>query len=295
MFGRKAATVPTDPGKIRSIYKTERCNAMLVVFTDLDGTFLDSLTYYYDKSLPALEYLHQRNIPVVFCSSKTRSEQEVYREKLGIHHPFIVENGGAIYIPNGYFPFDFEFHRVTDEYQIIELGIPYQQVRRVIEQVRAETGVHFKGYGDMTDEEVAELTGLDIKSAHFARAREYDETVNLQVNASDRDKVLALIKRAGLNYIFGSRFCNVMGPHDKGKAVRILIDLFKRKEGQVTSAGIGDSLNDVSMLSVVDMAYLVQKPDNSWESMSISNLRRVEGIGPEGWSTAVMEIVEYTV
>jgi len=264
---------------------------MLVVFTDLDGTFLNRLDYSYDKSLPALERLCRRNIPLVFCSSKTRSEQEAYREKLGIYHPFIVENGGAIYIPKGYFSFDFEFHRGTDKYQIIELGIPYQRVRQIIEQVRSETGVNFRGYGDMTDEEVAELTGLDIRSARRARTREYDETVNLEVSASDKNKVLASIKQAGLNYIFGSRFCNVMGPHDKGKAVRILIDFFKKNERQITSVGIGDSLNDAPMLSVVDIAYLVQKPDKSWESMNVSNLYRVNGIGPDGWSTAINEVI----
>jgi len=35
-----------------------------------------------------------------------RKEIEYYRKKLDNNHPFISENGGGIFIPKGYFPFD---------------------------------------------------------------------------------------------------------------------------------------------------------------------------------------------
>jgi mannosyl-3-phosphoglycerate phosphatase len=66
-----------------------------LVFTDLDGTLLDSRTCSYEKSLAAINRLEQKGIPIIFCSAKTRAEQEVYRRELGLRHPFVVENGGA--------------------------------------------------------------------------------------------------------------------------------------------------------------------------------------------------------
>ncbi len=96
-----------------------------VIFTDLDGTLLDRVTYSYDKTLLTIAYLREKGIPLVFCSAKTRAEQEWYQEKLGIRAPFIVENGGAIFIPQGYFPFSFIKGKAEGRYQIIELGIPY--------------------------------------------------------------------------------------------------------------------------------------------------------------------------
>ncbi|UCH52084.1 MAG: HAD hydrolase family protein, partial [Chloroflexota bacterium] len=63
----------------------------LVIFSDLDGTLLDRATYSYDKALPTVDYLRERGIPIVFCSAKTRVEQEVYRRELKVFHPFIVE------------------------------------------------------------------------------------------------------------------------------------------------------------------------------------------------------------
>jgi len=48
--------------------------------------------------------MKEKNIPLVLTSAKTRLEQNAIREDLGLSDPFIVENGGAIVIPKGYFP-----------------------------------------------------------------------------------------------------------------------------------------------------------------------------------------------
>ena len=52
-------------------------------------------------------------------------------------------------------------------------------------------------------------------------------------------------------------------------------------------AAIGDSPNDASMLEVVDLPFLVQRPDESWADMDIPGMRRVEGVGPAGFSVVV--------
>jgi len=95
-----------------------------VIFTDLDGTLLDPITYSYHQAMDAVELLRRKEIPLIFCSAKTRAEQEVYRRELGINDPFIVENGGAIYIPENYFSSPFEHHKITPGYIVIELGTP---------------------------------------------------------------------------------------------------------------------------------------------------------------------------
>ena len=65
------------------------------MFTDLDGTLLHPHTYSSDPARPALDTLKRLGIPVVFCTSKTRPEVELWRQRLGVTDPFIVENGGA--------------------------------------------------------------------------------------------------------------------------------------------------------------------------------------------------------
>jgi mannosyl-3-phosphoglycerate phosphatase len=76
-----------------------------IIFTDLDGTLLDYSTYSFEKALPALQLLKEKDIPLIICSSKTKKEIEYYRKKLDNHHSFISENGGGIFIPKGYFGF----------------------------------------------------------------------------------------------------------------------------------------------------------------------------------------------
>jgi len=263
-----------------------------VIFTDLDGTLLDPETYSYDPALPCIEYLRSQEIPIIFCSAKTRAEQEVYRRELQINDPFIVENGGAVFISQGYFPFEFEYHKAKDSYKVIELGIPYYRIREILVQIRKDTGGNFTGFGDMSAEEVASLTSLVLEAAQRAKAREYDETLNLVGTPDEINEVLNAIKEKGLNYTSGGRYYDVSGPNDKGKATRILIELFNRKTEKIKTIAIGDSPNDLPMLSAVDIPVLVQKRGGTWEEIDIPNLRRVEGIGPEGWARAIGAIIE---
>jgi mannosyl-3-phosphoglycerate synthase (EC 2.4.1.217)/mannosyl-3-phosphoglycerate phosphatase (EC 3.1.3.70) len=262
---------------------------MKVVFTDLDGTLLDS-TYSYVEALDALKLLQAKKIPIVFCSAKTRAEQEVYRKELGIAAPFVVENGGAIFIPEDYFSFPFDYHKVIPGYSVIELGTSYKQLRMMLKEVGRKTGIAVKGFGDMSAEEVAKDSGLSLKFARLAKQREYSETLKLGGDKAKQGLVLRRIKEVGLDYIHGGRYYETMKGNDKGKATRILIRLLRQKFDIVETIGIGDSQNDFPMLAMVDLPVLVQKPDRSWEKINLDNLHRVEGIGPLGWSKTIKEI-----
>ena len=105
----------------------------LVIITDLDGTFLDYQTYSYQASLATLRKLQSLNVPVVLCSSKTRSEMEPLWHELGLKDPFIVENGGAIFFPPDYFPFAVENLRVRGKFHMLELGQKIDVLRSALQ------------------------------------------------------------------------------------------------------------------------------------------------------------------
>ena len=262
---------------------------MKAVFTDLDGTLLNS-TYSYSKSLDALRLLQAKKIPIIFCSAKTRAEQEVYREELDITDPFVVENGGAVFIPENYFSFPIDYHKVVPGYSVIELGTPYERLRVVLKEVERRTGMTIKGFGDMSVEEVARDSGLSLEFARLAKQREYSETLKLEADRARQDLVLRKIKEAGLDCTHGGRYYEVMKGNDKGKATYILTRLLRQKFDKVETVGIGDSQNDLPMLGAVDIPMLVQKLDTSWEKTNLDNLRRVEGVASVGWSKAIKEI-----
>ena len=78
---------------------------MNVVFTDLDGTLLDAATYSFEAAEPALREIRAAGVPLIVVTSKTRTETEWWRERIGAAAPYVVENGGVALIPEGCFSF----------------------------------------------------------------------------------------------------------------------------------------------------------------------------------------------
>jgi mannosyl-3-phosphoglycerate phosphatase len=267
----------------------------LIIYTDLDGTLLDHCTYSIRESLPALRVAATQGVPVVFCSSKTRAEIEVVQQWAGVKGPFIVEHGGAIYIPEGYFPFAIEESLPRDNFAVIELGRPYDKVVAALRRIRIGVPGCILGFSDLTDEEVASDCGLAPDEARRARRREYDEPFTiLSADAGVMDLILERIERAGLRYTLGGRYHHLHGDHDKGRAVKTLNGLFQKMLGPVLTLGLGDNLNDLPMLEAVDLPVLVGKSDGSYDQEVIERLPHVrlgEGIGPQGWKTEVIKIL----
>ncbi len=263
-----------------------------VIFTDLDGTLLDPVTYSYQPALPVVRELKKKGVPIIFCTAKTRAENEYYQSKLKIKDPFIAENGGAIYIPKNYFSFSFPFQRSDSRYFIIELGVDYKKLRSTLQKIREKTGFKIIGFGDMTIKQVAEDSGLPIRLAKLAKMKEYNESFKFLEGPEKKSILCKMADEAGLKIIFGGRYFNIIGKNNgKGRAVKILTGLFKKEFGRVQTIGIGDNLNDVSMLKAVDIPILLGK-NNRWTHKGKNlPLRRIKERGPDGWVKAMRKLI----
>ncbi len=259
-----------------------------VIFTDLDGTLLDAARYSFADALPALNVIQARDIPLVLCSSKTRAEIEACRQRMRNHHPFVSENGGGIFIPQGYFSTAFEA-ATSDGYRLITLGMPYAEVRSHFVLLRERLAARVRGFGDMTVEEVAELTGLSRDDAMLARQRDFDEPFIF--DGAPDERFLQAIEDAGLRWTEGRLF-HIMGNHDKGRAVERLKTLYAREHGAITSIGLGDSLNDLPMLQAVDRPVLIRHEDGRFDSrIALTGLVKTQSPGPAGWNEAVLQLL----
>ena len=262
----------------------------IIIITDLDGTLLHPVTYSFDEALPALELIRTRSIPLILCSSKTMAEIGLYRERLENRDPFISENGGGVFIPEGYFHFPVE-GKLTNGYRVITLGRPYSEVRNVFRDVQKRTGIKARGFGDMDAVEVAQLTGMELSDAELAKQRDFDEPFTFEEEEKRPGVFLKAVEEAGLHWTQG-RFYHILGDHDKGKAVKILKGYYERAHGDVKTIGLGDSFNDLPLLQSVDYAVLVQKEDGSYEErIALPRLIKARGIGPAGWNEAVMALI----
>ena len=265
----------------------------LILFTDLDGTLLDYPDYSFEKALPALDLLREKDVPLVISSSKTRKEIEYYRVKLANTHPFISENGGGIFIPTDYF--DRQIMVISsifeeNDYQVIRLGAGYSHLRQAVYDLRKE-GFQIKGFGDMTVEELAEIAHMSIDEAEMARLRDFDEPFLFEGSEEEIVRLIGSIKARGFSFTRG-RFFHILGNSDKGKAVSILSRLYREKFGEIITIAIGDTLNDAPMLEKVDIPVVVQKCDGTYDDgITVHDLMKAKGIGPAGWKEAVMKIL----
>jgi mannosyl-3-phosphoglycerate phosphatase len=272
--------------------------SQFLLFTDLDGSLLDSNTYSFDEAKPALDVLRSKNIPVILVSGKTRAEIEPLREELDHQDPFIVENGAAVYVPVETFDFLPERSRRRSSYHVIELGTPYALLRDVLRQIEDAVGTRLRGFGDLSVDEVMATTGLSREDALRAMLREFDEPFLVNGPPKLIEAICRQIVTRGLNWTRGGRFFHLTGNNDKGRAANILLRCYKRQGRErdlpnLETIGIGDSLNDLPLLLAVDHPVLVQKPDGSYDSdINLPNLIRAPDIGPAGWNRAVRDLLQ---
>jgi len=259
-----------------------------VVYTDLDGTLLQYREYSFQAAEEALQVIRDKGIPLVIVTSKTRAEVELWRRRLRNAHPFVVENGGGIFVPKGYFREALEGFSPRDGYLMKALGAPYPELRQALQALR-ERGFRVRGFADMDTEEVASLTGLGLKEAELAKRREFDEPFLLLEGELEALKAEA---RAMGYSITEGRVLHILRGSDKGRAVRILNRLFEAKLGKVLTVALGDSPTDAPMFQEVDIPVLLKRPEGDYHpGVEVPGVFKAPGIGPEGWNLAMKALL----
>lgn len=263
---------------------------MIVIFTDLDGSLLDAESYSWEAAQPALDRVAELDVPLVLVSSKTRAEIENLRVQLKHAHPFVVENGGAAFLPRGYFESVPQGAVERDGYEVLEWGTSYGELVTALRTASEVSGCPVTGFHEMAVEEVGTATGLAPDQAVLAKQREYDEPFL----APEKRRVPALleaIERAGFRWTHGGRFYHICGNNDKATAVTRLTDLYLRKHGTVRTIGLGDSLNDLPLLEAVERSVLIRSGRAPSLHFRTIGARYTRGIGPVGWNEAVLELL----
>jgi mannosyl-3-phosphoglycerate phosphatase family protein len=264
----------------------------LVVFSDLDGCLLDRETYAHEPARPALALLRRRGIPLVLCSSKTQAEVEYYRAILGLRDPFIVENGGAVLIPAGYVPSARTPTGGGGPYFTAELGIPYARVSESLREIRRATGLGLFGFGDMSVQEVALLTGLEPAAARRAMARRYDEPFIAALRADQLQRLEAEVCRRGLRLTRGGRLYHLSGRHTKGLGVDLLARIYRSRSPKLMTVGLGDGANDLAMLERVDIPVVIPRaPSRVDPALAGRPWRVAPAPGPAGWGAALLDLL----
>lgn len=273
--------------------KTSKSGHM-VIFSDLDGTLLDPVSYSWAEAEEALNLCKRSGVPVVLASSKTRAEMETLRTQMSLQSPFIVENGGGIYLPVGAFrdlPPGLEQEK---EFWKWPQGPSYKSLAHALREIRKQLKYEIRGFSEMTIAEISRLTDLGNDMAEKAARREFDEPfVILNPRNPDRKALHSAAARKGFFVTEGGRFFHLKGPADKGTAMDRVVSLYRTLHGKVVSMALGDSPNDFPMLEKADYPILVRsKADFPELADRIPHLMVTREKGPKGWNEAVLHTLE---
>lgn len=272
-----------------------------LIFSALEGALIDPRTDSFSGAEEALSELDRRKIAYVLLTSRTREQIEPIRRKLGHTHPFVTENGGGIFFPDGYFSLRIPGVLRTARYLSIAQGQPYAEVCEALDEIAEECAVGVAGFHHMSLREIADNTGLRPRSAELARAREFDEPFYF-TSASEKDiaRFVEAAQTRGFDTRRGQTFWHLSAKCDTARAVRTLAQLFREATHiKLRLVGIGSGDQDLPWLRAVDQAVLLpDSPETAGaiEQAQETRLReRTMGTGSEpgaiGWNQAVLNII----
>ena len=267
----------------------------VLVFTDLDGTLLDHGDYSYSAAEPALARLRKLQIPIIPNTSKTLAELaelEVLHRAMD-PYPCIVENGSALCIPRGYFQ-PREDMLLMYGYEIVRLAPDYASLLDVLHRLRREAGYRFRGFHDMSVQEVAADTGLSVADAARARQRLCSEPLVWEGSMEAFRKFEAALAEVGFSLTRGGRYWHVMAGQGKDQAMLQLQSLHEEASGiPYITIALGDSPNDQAMLCAAEIAVVVRRPDGTHlDSRKAKRVLYTHGTGPAGWNESMQELID---
>ncbi|MDA3901128.1 MAG: HAD-IIB family hydrolase [Spirochaetes bacterium] len=255
---------------------------MRLCFSDLDGTFLDHESYSYQFSLPGFRLLRDNGIPLIFVSSKTFEEIRDLQLELQNGSPFIFENGAGLGFCNPETGYSYELLVSFDDHSLI-------QVKSIL-QNGSYGKVTF--FDQMSAAQLSRLTGLSEKRAAYSLHRRGTLPFHTDIHDLSLDRVNAVTEPYDIQVTRGGRFYHLLPKScSKGNAIKLLIEkCFSNAQNDNLTMGVGDSVNDLPMLEVVDYPFLVRKYDGS--ILSEPRFVSVDESGPAGFTSAVQSFLK---
>jgi predicted mannosyl-3-phosphoglycerate phosphatase (HAD superfamily) len=128
--------------------------------------------------------LDHEAIPAVWLTTRSRLQFDDARRKHGHTHPFIAEDGCAVYLPEGYF----HLRPVSDatrapkattmrlgRFTCLPVAEALPAAAEALERLSQDTGVPVVTLRSLSPRELVQNTGLPQREAELARQRDFDE------------------------------------------------------------------------------------------------------------------------
>jgi mannosyl-3-phosphoglycerate phosphatase len=247
----------------------------------------------------ALDTLARHNVPLVLCGRGTRAELEPLRRKLQHAHPFITENGGGLFIPDGYFNLHLEGAIRAGRYFCVPFARPHVAAATAVQEIAEPSGAGVVRFSEMSAREIASNSGISPKEAELCRQREFSEIFFFTGEADRAAARFSEIARAqGWEAITGNPFWQLRAlvRRNGELAPEYLMGLYRKSfRSKLRSVSIGTRAEDLHLLSGTDIPVVLPQRPGVFDEAILSRLpqvRRGDQAGPAGWAQAIRKIVE---
>ena len=95
-----------------------------------------------------------------------------YAASWNTSHPFVTENGGGLFLPDGYFALHLEGAARVARYFCVPFGRPYAEAAAAVQEIAALADAAAVGYAQMSIREIANNTHQSQPLAELDRQRE---------------------------------------------------------------------------------------------------------------------------
>ena len=225
-----------------------------IIFSDVDGCLIGRGPRSFPQISKEIKRVSQSFL-IILTTGKTAHEIIRLNHYLDLPGPFIVENGHGIL-------FKYPFPSIPPASEWIPLGDyairSLSKIKPSLSLIKSIRPSHAPLLTEMTDDNLASLTGLSNEEAYFAKQRFFSEPIFIKPLSIDELKNLKKqLLNKNLYYVQSSHFLHVTtSSSNKGQAIKFLLQSLFFGNVHKTYA-IGDSLNDFSMFAQCEKNYYI--------------------------------------
>tara|TARA_B100000963_G_scaffold350871_1_gene361706 strand:- start:512 stop:1339 length:828 start_codon:yes stop_codon:yes gene_type:complete len=264
-----------------------------LIFSDLDGTFLDHRSYSFGNLKIFINKIKQGNT-IVFNTSKTFSEILKINKQLELKSPFIVENGACIFFPQSYKD-NLDINKDYFKYHgYLGYSLANHNLQKIVTRVSPlQKKYKFRFYSELSDQKISEITNLrmdDIKRSKkrlFSNPIFWDDSFNKI--AKFKSEIVSLNNH--FKVFQGGRFIHILENYDKGIALKKYLEIIKPSmDVECTTVSLGDSENDICMLESTDYSCIVKGEGKKISLTKTNKIYFSKTKAPLGWQESLENV-----
>jgi HAD superfamily hydrolase (TIGR01484 family) len=254
-----------------------------VLFSDLDGTFLD------DEYRPVLGAATLADVArkwnLVWATSRTADEIVHLQSSIGHTGDAIGENGGIIVSRSRDTASAFGQARPVGDAWVACVASPVQITESMVAAAFRDADVPFRTITQFDPGELARRSRYSIEDAVRAQQRRASVLLaDIDEHHASVERALAELRRGGCAVLEGGRWISVVHGADKASTARAWL---RARFGDVRAevAAIGNAANDAPLLAMADRAFVVRNPvrGHLGALAGIPGARLLDAVGTAGW------------